>query len=371
MLEVADVFRLHGDAYLHKFGQAMPPSHRHALDDIRHCRTEVFGGHVYDCDHCGHRQYTYHSCKNRSCPKCQADETASWLEQRRQELLAVPYFHVVFTLPQELHPIVRHHQQMLYGVLMKTAAESLMKLAADPRYVGGRLGILAVLHTWTTTLTYHPHVHLLVPAGGVSEDGRWVVARKDFLVPIQALSIVFRGMFLGTLRQALPQQHLPNSLWNKSWVVYCKPAVQGSEKVLRYLARYVHRTAFANSRLVRIEDGQVTFHYQDRRAGRWKTMTLPATEFIRRFLQHVLPRGIHKVRYYGFWNPCHRSLLRRIQLVTESAQTSAALNQHHTETTQTERTPEATFPNPRKCPCCGQGYLVLVETIPRRVRAPP
>ncbi len=164
MLEVADVLGLYGDAYLQKFGHAMPPSHRRALADIRHCRTEVFGGHVYDCDRCGHRQYAYHSCKNRSCPKCQGNDTELWLQKRRGELLAVPYFHVVFTLPKELHPLVRRHQKTLYGVLMKAAAGSLMKLAADPRYVGGRLGILAVLHTWTTMLGYHPHAHLLVPA---------------------------------------------------------------------------------------------------------------------------------------------------------------------------------------------------------------
>ncbi len=194
MLEVADVLRLYGDAYHERFGRAMPPSHRRALEDIRHCRTDVFGGHVYDCDHCGHRQYAYHSCKNRSCPKCRGNDTELRLQRRRGELLDVAYFHVVFTLPKELHPLVRRHQKKLYGVLMKAAAGSLMKLASDPRYVGGRLGIRAVLHTWTATLTYHPHVHLLVPAGGVTEDGRWEAARKDYLVPDQALSKVFRGM---------------------------------------------------------------------------------------------------------------------------------------------------------------------------------
>jgi len=369
MLEVADVFRLYGDAYRQKFGRAMLPSHRHALDDIRDCRTEVLGGHVYGCDRCGHRQYAYHSCKNRSCPKCQGDETKVWIERRRQELLAVPYFHVVFTLPNELRPIVRRQQKTLYGVLMKAAAQALMKLADDPRYVGGRLGILAVLHTWTTTLTYHPHVHCLVPAGGVSGDGRWVAARKRYLVPVKALAVVFRGMFLGMLRKALPRQHVPHSVWTKPWVVYCKSAVQGSERVLQYLARYVHRIALANSRLVRIEDGQVTFRYQVRKERQWKTMTLPATEFIRRFLQHVLPRGSHKVRYYGFWNPSHRALLRQIQLVTGSGEPRAAMDDP--AATPTDRTPGASFETPRKCPCCGEGILVLVETIRRHTRAPP
>jgi hypothetical protein len=369
MLEVADVFRLYGDAYLQQFGQTMPPSHRRALDDIRHCRTEVLGGHVYGCDRCGHRQYAYHSCKNRSCPKCQGDDAEVWMERRQQELLAVPYFHVVFTLPQELRPIVRRHQKTLYGVLMKAAARALMKLAEDPRYVGGQLGILAVLHTWTTTLAYHPHVHCLVPAGGVTEDSRWVAARKSYLVPVDALALLFRGIFLGLLRKAFPRQHVPHSVWTKSWVVYCKPAVQGSERVLQYLARYVHRIALANSRLVRVEDGQVTFRYQVRKEHQWKTMTLPAAEFIRRFLQHVLPRGTHKVRYYGFWNPSHRALLRQIQLVTGSAEPCVARDD--TATTSTDKTPAESSETPRKCPRCGEGILILIETIPRHTRAPP
>lgn len=369
MLEVADVFRLYGDAYLQKFGPAMPPSHRRALDDIRHCRTEVLGGHVYGCDRCGHRQYAYHSCKNRSCPKCQGDDAEVWIEQRRQELLPVPYFHVVFTLPKELRLIVRRHQKTLYGVLMKAAAQALMKLAEDPRYVGGRLGILAVLHTWTTTLAYHPHVHCLVPAGGVTEDDCWVSARKGYLVPVKALAVVFRGIFLGMLRKTLPGQDVPDSVWTKPWVVYCKPAVQGSERVLRYLARYIHRIALANSRLVRIEDGQVTFRYQVRKEHRWKTMTLPAAEFIRRFLQHVLPRGTHKVRYYGFWNPSHRALLREIQLGIGSAQSCAARDD--AVTTLTDKTAADSCEMSRRCPRCGQGILILIETVLRQTRAPP
>lgn len=368
MLEVADVLRRAGDAYLRKFGAAMPPSHRRALDDIRHCRTDLFGGHVYRCDRCGHRQYAYHSCKNRSCPKCQGDDTEAWLAQRRGELLDVPYFHLVFTLPEELRPIVRRHQKTLYGVLMKAAAGSLMKLAADPRYVGGRIGVLAVLHTWTTTMAYHPHAHLLVPAGGVTEDGAWVAARKDYLVPVVALAQIFRGMFLAMLRKALPQEPIPNAVWAKPWVVYCKPTVQGSEKVLRYLARYVHRVAFANSRLVRITDGRVTFRYQQRRQRKWKTMTLPAEEFIRRFLQHVLPRGTHKVRYYGVWHPSQRQLLRRIQLATAPAEIPSATQDDGT--VPTESPAEAASEN-RRCPCCGEGTLVLLETLPRRTRAPP
>jgi hypothetical protein len=369
MLEVADVFRRYGEAYLERFGQQMLPSHRRAFDDILHCRTAAMGGHVYACDRCGHEQYAYHSCKNRSCPKCQGDDAELWLERRRQELLAVPYFHVVFTLPKELRPIVRRHQKTMYGVLMKAAARSLTKLAADPRYVGGRIGILAVLHTWTGTLTYHPHAHLLVPAGGVREDAQWVAARQDYLVPVEALALIFRGMFLQMARRALPRQHLPNSLWTQKWYVYCEPTVQGTERVLQYLGRYIYRVAFANSRLVRIDGGQVTFRYQDRGKRRWKTMTLPAAEFIRRYLKHVLPRGTHKVRYYGIWNPSQRSLLRRVQLVTGPFQIPSATEEDPAPLTR--GTSDGPAENGRRCPCCGEGTMVLVETIRRQIRAPP
>ncbi len=369
MLEVAEVFRRYGDAYQQRYGHTMLPSHRRALDDIRQCRTEVFGGHVYRCDRCGHRQYAYHSCKNRSCPKCQGDDTDRWLAQRRQELLGVPYFHVVFTLPEELRPIAYRHQKIVYGLLMKAAAKSLMKLAADPRYVGGRIGILAVLHTWTGTLSHHPHVHLLVPAGGVTKEREWAAARKDYLVPVRALSVIFRGMFLQMLRKALPQQVLPGAVRKKKWHVYCKPTVQGTEKVLRYLGRYVHRTAFANSRLVRIENGQVTFRYKTGRSRQWKTMTLSAMEFIRRFLQHVLPRGTHKVRYYGIWHPAHRSLLRRVQLVTGLAEIPLAMKEQATP--KMDGDPEESSRKRRKCPCCSEGTLILTETLPRPPRPPP
>jgi hypothetical protein len=369
MLEVADVFRRYGDAYLQRFSQQMLPSHRRAFSDILHCRTAVMGGHVYACDRCGHQRYAYHSCKNRNCPKCQGGDADLWIEQRRQEILAVPHFHVVFTLPEELRPIVRRHQKTLYDVLMKAGARSLMKLAADPRYVGGRIGILAVLQTWTGTLTYHPHVHCLVPAGGVSRDEQWLAARKDYLVPVEALALIFRGIFLQMARRALPRQHLPNSLWTKKWYVYCEPTVQGTERVLQYLGRYIYRVAFANSRLIRIDGGQVTFRYQDRKKRQWKTKTLPATEFIGRFLQHVLPRGTHKVRYYGIWNPSQRSLLRRVQLVTSPLQIPSATQDDPAP--PTEGTPDPPVENRTKCPCCGEGTMILMETIRRRIRAPP
>jgi hypothetical protein len=369
MLEVADVFRRYGETYLQRFGPQMLPSHRRAFDDILHCRTAAMGGHLYHCDLCGHPQYAYHSCKNRSCPKCQAEETEAWLEQRRQELLAVPHFHLVFTLPKELRGIVRQHQRKLYGVLMKAAAHSLMKLAADPRYVGGRLAILAVLHTCTRTLGYHPHVHLLVPAGGVTEDGSWVRARKDYLLPVKALSVVFRAVFLQMARKALPGEKIPEVPWSKSWWIDCRATVQGTERVLQYLARYIHKTAFSNRRLISIEGGQITFRYQKCGERQWRTMQLPAHEFIRRFLQHVLPRGIHKVRYYGIWNPANRPLLRRAQLLLGASQIPTAM--HDEPNNHRDGSADEPFQKRRTCPHCQQGTLVLTQILPRQPRPPP
>jgi len=263
MPEVADIFGRYGPEYLQRFGSDLLPSHRRALEDIQNCRTPALGGQVYTCDQCGHLEYSYHSCRNRSCPKCHAHDTEQWLAVRRKDLLAIPYFHVVFTLPEELRTLVRSHQKVLYGLLMKSAAESLIKLAGDPHYVGGLIGILAVLHTWTRTLVYHPHVHCLVPGGGVSQQNEWRPARKDYLVPVKALSKIFRGIFRDGLAQMLPQANVPSNVWRKKWVVYCKPTVQGADQVLAYLGRYVHRIAIPNSRIVSIEDGNVTFRYQE------------------------------------------------------------------------------------------------------------
>jgi Putative transposase/Transposase zinc-binding domain len=260
-----------------------------------HCRTEVLGGHLLPCDHCGQEHYVSHSCRNRSCPKCHRLETEAWLEDRRQELLPVPYFHVVFTAPHELGEMIRRHQQDLDDSLLRAAAQSRMKLAMDPHYAGGLIGVLCGLHTWTRT--YHPHVHCLVPAGAVSPDrSPWQPARTSYLVPVQALSKLFRGVFRALVRQERPDVSLPESVWAKGGVVYCKPAIQGPEKVLNYLGRSVHRIALTNSRLLSLEDGHICFRYRDSQAQRWQPMTLPADEFIRRFLQHVLPPGFHKVR---------------------------------------------------------------------------
>jgi Putative transposase/Transposase zinc-binding domain len=370
VLELADVLRCYGDAYLRAFGSQMLPSHLRAFHDILHCRTAAMGGQLYVCDQCGYTRYVYHSCKNRCCPKCQADDTEAWLAQRRQELVAAPYFHLVFTVPKALHDIFRRHQKTLYAVLMKAAAHSLMKLADDPRYVGARIGIMAVLHTWTRTMSYHPHVHCLVPAGGVSDDGYWVPARKDYLVPVKALSPIFRAIFIRLAQKALPQQQFPAAVWTKRWWIDCRPTVYGTERILQYLARYVHRVAFSNSRLISIEAGRVTFRYQKCGERQWRIMSLAANEFIRRFLQHVLPRGTHKVRYYGFWNPVHRQLLRRIQLAMAASQIPHATEDKSMTESQAPACDDS-CENPTTCPQCKRGILVLVATLARQPRPPP
>lgn len=372
MLEVADILRRYGQSYLDAHGAAVPRRHRHVIQALVACRTAELGGHLYACDHCGYQRYAYHSCRNRHCPKCHGNDMEAWLGQRQSELLPAPYFHVVFTLPQALRRVVRRHPHVLYSIIMQSAAEALQKLAMDPRYVGGRIGILAVLHTWSRTLEYHPHVHCLVPGGGVNQDGRWVPARRDYLVPVRALSRLFRGIFLSRAKKALPDIVWPPILWKQEWVVFAKPTLRRPDAVLNYLGRYVHRVAIANSRLLAIADGRVVFRY--RRVGdpQSRTMTLPAHEFIRRFLQHVLPEGFHKVRYYGLWAPSQRHNLRRLQHGLWQQDDIEPAESSTIEPPDENKHPESSAGGGvLRCPECQKGHLHWVAEIPRRSRDPP
>lgn len=367
---VATAVRRFGPAYRARFGAAMPARHRRALDDLAACRTAALGGHVTQCDTCGAEHYVYHSCRNRSCPSCHGVRTRAWVTARETELLPVPYFHVVFTLPAELRALVRSHQRVLLGALMRTAAETLQALAADPHYVGGTLdiaeirtlGILAVLHTWTRTLGYHPHVHCLVPGGGLAPDGvTWRRARGRYLVPVRALSVRFRARFLARLRAALPDVTVPAVVWTKPWVVYAKPTVQGSALVLRYLARYVHRVAITDARILAVDTSTVTFRYRDARVQAWRTMTLPGDEFLRRFLQHVLPRGFHKVRYYGFWRPRAAPVRARLQ-----QQLAPAPHPAPRRAPPAERDTLHAAPTPaHRCAQCATGRLYIIRRLAR------
>lgn len=364
MPDLAAIVREFGPEYFAQHGERMLPSHRRALQDLVACRTEILGGHLAQCDQCGHQHYSYHSCRNRSCPQCHSGDTARWLENRQTELLPVPYFHVIFTLPAVLRTTIWQHQRLMYAILFKASAHAMLSLSADPRYVGGKVGILSVLHTWTRQLDRHPHVHCLVTGGGLTADGRWLAARKTYLVPAEALSILFRAKFMALARKALPDEHFPESLWDKNWVVYCKPAIQGSRKLLDYLGRYVHRIAITNQRILAVHKGQVTFEYKDSKDNRWKKCTLPGAEFLRRFLQHVLPWRFHKVRYYGLLGPRKRSRLRQLQLLLSA-------NKKGSEIIADAATADPVKEESCPCPICKIGFMLVISLLPRTTRGPP
>ena len=368
MLELADIVRATGEVYQRLHGSTLLPSQRRALRDIVACRTAALGGHVQACDHCGTRQYSYHSCRNRHCPKCHGEQTRRWLDRQRARLLPCAYFLLTFTLPAELRALARAHQKLLYGLLMTAAAAALLKLTADPRYLGARPGVLAVLHTWTRALLYHPHVHMLVTAGGLRHhDQTWVPAKRAaFLVPGRALSRLFRGKVRAGLRTAGLLDHTPPAVWRTEWVVHVQHAGTG-ERVLDYLARYVFRIAIVNSRLERFDDGHVTFRYRDGRTGTTKRCTLDPVEFLARFLQHVLPRGFSKVRHYGLFSPSRHHLLAqaREQLLAASA------SPRPVEDPIDPASGPAPGIGPRpRCPACGVGGLHIVETLRPCGRSP-
>ena len=367
VIEVADVFRRYGSEYLQKFGEKMLLSHRRAFKDILRCRTPAMGGHVFECDHCGRRQYAYHSCRNRSCPKCHKSDTQAWLQAREKELLPVLYYHVIFMLPHELRAFARRHQQEVYGLLIKCAADSILKLAADPHYVGGLVGVMAVLHTWGSNLSYHLHVHCLVTGGGLSSDGRtWIPARDDYLAPVKALSRLFRKSFLKSINRRFKDIHLPKYIRQKEWVVHSKPAVRGTGTVLNNLARYIHRVAITNSRIISIDNGKVTFRCKGSRGAQTRTMTVSAEEFIRRFLQHVLPAGVHKVRYYGLWSSSNRKQLRKMQQILTQPGNDQQVRLEEDIDAEAHPPSEA-----RPCPHCQRGTLIWIGRLPRQGRAPP
>ncbi len=311
-MEVADIIRLHGAAYRARYGPSLGPSHCRALRDLAACRTPALGGHVHQCDRCGRTLYAHHSCRNRHCPQCHRDQTDRWLTAQRARLLPCAYFLLTFTLPEALRPLARAHPKTVYGLLMQGAAAARPTLARDPRSLGGRPGMLAVLHTWTRALLYHPHVHLLVTAGGLSADGTtWIPSKhRKYLLPVEALSPIFRAKLCAALHKAGLLDHVPPEVWQKAWAVHCQPA-GGGEQVLDYLGRYLFRVAIPNSRLERIADGQVTFRSRDHRTHKLRRATLPGVEFLHRFLQHVLPRGCTKVRSYGLWSPACRGQLEQ------------------------------------------------------------
>jgi Putative transposase/Transposase zinc-binding domain len=379
-LELADVFRKHEADFLTVWGSVLSPFQKKALRDIRDCRTAVLGGHAEEYD-CGHRVILYNSCRSRSCPKCQAMARAHWLAEREKELLPVPYFHVVFTLPQQIGRLALQNPRQIYSILFRAVSETLLTIAADPKRLGAAIGFLAVLHTWGQNLHIHPHIHCVVPGGGIAPDGaRWIASGSSFFLPVEVLSARFRNTFLIYLLEAfrkgqlhfhgelapLAQPDAFEALCDHSgkikWVVYAKKPFGGPEQVLKYLARYTHRVAISNSRLVSLEDGQVTFQWKDYAdQSRTKTMKLDAVEFMRRFLLHVLPRGFVRIRQFGFL--AHR--VRKEKLVRCRSLLNAQSPVAHPSTPGAPE-PDSKVPDPEshRCPICKLGRLVLAEVIP-------
>ncbi len=372
-LEVADVFREFGPAYLRR--SPCLPEQRRVLKDLSLCKTAALGGHKATCDRCGHEEFFYNSCRNRHCPKCQGAARAKWLSERQGELLNTNYFHVVFTLPEELGPLALQNKRLVYGLLFRAAAETLQTIARDPKHLGAEIGFISVLHTWGQRLDHHPHVHCVVPGGGLSSDrSRWISARENFFLPVKVLSKRFRNTFLLYLARAFQdgelQFHgrladLPRPPeWARfierlpeQWVVYSKPPFGAPVLVLKYLARYTHRVAISNQRLLSLEDGKVTFGYKDYRRGTDGEMTLEATEFIRRFLLHVLPSGFQRIRHYGFLGNRVRAdrlaLCRTLLPGPQPALQSEAESSDHTADSSGEQ-PETCDP---LCPECKEGHL--------------
>jgi putative transposase/transposase-like zinc-binding protein len=381
-LEVADVLRSYTPAYLEAFGATLTADQRRVLRDLVRCRTAALGGHVEVCADCGHEQIAYNSCRNRHCPKCQAALRAQWLEERAAELLPVQYFHVVFTLPEPLGRLALSNRRWLYGTLFRVAAATLLQIAADPKHLGARIGFLAILHTWGQNLHLHPHLHCVVPGGGLAADGtRWIACRPGFFLPVRVLSRLFRGKFLARLDEAFAQGHLvfpgPHqelaqpaafrawlaSLRAKEWVVYAKPPCGGPEQVLKYLARYTHRVAISNQRLVKMEDGKVHFHWKDYAHGNAaKVMALDAVEFIRRFLQHVLPSGFVRIRHFGFLaNRCRTEQLERCRTLL-SVPPPAAEPRHAVPGAEPANLREEGYVV--RCPVCQHGRMRIVAALP-------
>lgn len=389
-LEVADIFRRHGEAYRQNCGASMSTAQRRVMTAIEACRTAALGGHLERCDSCAYERPCYDSCRNRHCPKCQSLARAEWVEKRKAQILPTHYFHVVVTLPEEIAAIAYQNKDLVYGILFRAAAETLSTIAADPKHLGAEIGFFAVLHTWGQNLLHHPHLHCVVPGGGISPDGtRWMSCRPRFFLPVRVLSCLFRRLFLKYLQEAFdagkltlsssletlrdPQvfrQHL-HRVRKVKWVVYAKPPFAGPQQVVDYVGRYTHRVAISNHRIMGIENGQVSFNWRDYRDNnQQKIMTLPAEEFIRRFLLHVLPGGFHRIRYYGFMGNRHRKeKLEHCRHLLGTAPNDAS-SQPQPSNDYRDRYEKLTGHSLRECPVCHRGRMITVELLAKN-RSPP
>jgi hypothetical protein len=374
-LEVADVFRQHEQEFLKQRGHMLSSEQLRAFRDICACRTAALGSHIEQCDACSHQFIAYDSCRNRHCPKCQSSMRDKWLQARANELLPVPYSHVVFTLPQELTWLALRNRRVIFNILFQAVSETLLTIAADPRHLGASIGFLAVLHTWNQKLLFHPHLHCMIPAGGFSPDhSRWIRCREKYLLPVAVLRKMFRGKFLSLLAAAYRAKQLKFSgkcarlaettafdrllrlLKTKKWVVYAKRPFRDPVHIIKYLARYTHRVAISNGRLIEMRDRQITFRWRDSADGnRQKPMTLDTIDFIRRFLLHILPKGFVKIRHFGFMANRHRR---------QSVALCRSLLEVVTKPIQTVLTEQERHAVERKCPLCRNGRLHIVGRMP-------
>jgi hypothetical protein len=390
-LEVADIFHAHGAAWRKANAGHISLTQLKVMSAIERCRTAALGGHVARCADCAHEHIAYNSCRNRHCPKCQAGAAKTWLAAREAELLPVRYFHLVFTLPKQIADIASQNKREIYNLLMRASADTVIRIAADPKHLGARVGITSVLHTWGSAMTHHPHVHMIVPGGGLSTDGsKWISSRKNFFLSVRVLSRLYRRLILEGLAKLHKAGKLHffgdhaelddratfdtflQPLRKIDWVVYAKEPFAGPSAVLAYLSRYTHRVAISNSRLIRFDAHSVTFRVKDYRlkgAGRHTTMTLATSEFIRRILIHVLPKGQHRIRHYGFFGNGNRAA--NIAKIRALLRAKAPDHQHINDaSTDDADKPPRVLALP--CPCCG-GQLIIVETIApaQHSRAPP
>lgn len=388
-LEVAEILRCYGEAFREKHGATLSIAQRRVMTAIQACRTAALGGHVEQCDECGHQRIWYNSCRNRHCGKCQSLARAQWIEDRQSELLNSSYFHLVFTVPEQIAAIAFFNKRVVYNILFRTAAETLRTIAVDPRHLGAEIGFFSVLHTWGQNLLHHPHIHCVVPGGGLSPDRKhWISCRPGFFLPVRVLSRLFRRLFLRQLEKAFEADELrfPPSMkqlqhqdqflrylapvGKVEWVVYAKKPFAGPKQVLNYLGRYTHRVAISNNRLLEIERGRVRFLWKDYRNGKRHrtTMTLTATEFIRRFLMHVLPDRFQRIRYYGFLGNRYRKeklLLCRRLLGVSLVDPSATVTTEQVEDYR-DRYERLTGISLRRCPVCRHGNMMEIENIPEK-----
>ena len=384
-LEVGDVFRRYGETYRQQHAGSLSRDQLRVMTAIERCRTAALGGHVEQCDQCHFQRIAYNSCRDRHCPKCQSLARAQWIEDRQAELLDTQYFHVVFTVPEEIAAIAYQNKEVVYDILFRATSETLRTIAADPKHLGAEIGFFAVLHSWGQNLMFHPHLHCVVPGGGLSPDGqRWIACRRSFFLPVRVLSRRFRRLFVESLEKAFEEGQLKffaslqelddrkaflrylAPLRKKKWVVYAKKPFAGPQQVLDYLGRYTHRVAISNNRILNIEDGQVTFRYKDYRHGsQQKTMTLSADEFIRRFLLHVLPEGFHRIRYYGFLGNRYRKekleqCRRLLGMVPREPDSPTEVPQLDYR----DRYQALTGSSLWECPACHRGRMIVIGEIP-------